>query len=86
MSLGEFIDIHKSIREKLEKFVQQDQVPNILFHGLCGGGKRTLVKEFINKLYNIEQGDMVMYVDCEYGKGIKFIRDEVNYFYENELQ
>ena len=27
----EFIDIHKSIREKLEKFVQQDQVPNILF-------------------------------------------------------
>ena len=76
----EFIDIHKSIREKLEKFVQQDQVPNILFHGPCGGGKRTLVKEFINKLYNIEQGDMVMYVDCGHGKGIKFIRDEVNYF------
>ena len=77
---NEKVHIHESIRKKLDCFLKQDQVPNILLHGPCGGGKRTLVKEFIDKLYADNQGDLVMYVDCGHGKGIKFIRDEVNYF------
>ena len=74
------LKIHDSINCKLDEFITQDQVPNILLHGPSGGGKRTLVKEFIDKLYSDKQKDLVMYVDCGHGKGIKFIRDEVNYF------
>ena len=77
---NEKIQIHESIRKKLDCFLKQDQVPNILLHGPSGSGKRTLVKEFINKLYTDDHEDLVMYVDCGHGKGIKFIRDEVNYF------
>jgi len=75
-----YIVIHENIRNKLMNFINQNQVPNILLHGPPGGGKRTLVKEFINKLYSDQQNDLVMYVECGHGKGIKFIRDEVNYF------
>lgn len=76
----ECVVVHEIIREKLKSFIIQDQVPNILLHGPAGGGKRTLVKEFIKTLYNEQQDDLVMYVECGHGKGIKFIRDEVNYF------
>ncbi len=76
----ECINIHENIKEKLMNFIKNEQVPNILLHGPSGGGKRTLVKEFINKLYTDQQNDLVMYVECGHGKGIKFIRDEVNYF------
>ena len=78
--IDEFIDIHVNIKEKLHGFVEQNQVPNMLFHGPSGSGKRTLVKQFVDKLYINECNDLVMYVDCGHGKGIKFIREEVNYF------
>ena len=81
----ENVEIHESIKKKLDCFLMQDQVPNILLHGPCGGGKRTLVKDFIAKLYNDEQKDLVMYVDCGHGKGIKFIRDDLKFFAKTNI-
>ena len=74
------LSIHKNIKYKLDKFIETNQIPNILLHGPSGGGKRTLIKEFIRILYKDQKDDLVMYVECGHGKGIKFIRDEVNYF------
>ena len=78
--INEYIDIHVNIQEKLQLFIEQNQVPNMLFHGPSGSGKRTIVKQFIEKIYSNNDNDHVMYVECGHGKGIKFIRDEVNYF------
>ena len=76
----EKIYIHDQLYKRLSHFIQINQVPNILLHGPCGSGKRTIICDFINKLYRNKSKDLVMYVECGHGKGIKFIRDEVNYF------
>jgi DNA polymerase III delta prime subunit len=68
--------------EKLDYYVEHKQIPNLLFHGPSGSGKKTILKAFLKRLYpdkdTLEQ--QVMYVNCAYGKGIKFIREEVKYF------
>lgn len=74
------LDIHSNIYQRLNHFININQVPNLLLHGPSGSGKRTIVHQFVRKLYNTDASTLVMYVECGHGKGIKFIRDEVNYF------
>jgi DNA polymerase III delta prime subunit len=66
--------------EKLNYFITSQRIPNIIFHGSSGSGKRTIVGEFIYRIYNGERARIktnVMFVNCAHGKGIKFIRDEL---------
>ena len=77
------LNIHKNIYEKLDYFIQIKKIPNILFHGPSGTGKRTIVYNFIDKIYNndkYEKKNNVMFVNCAHGKGIKFIREDVKFF------
>ena len=70
----------------LNVFIQENRIPNIIFHGPHGSGKKTLVREFIQRLY--DKNDMstcVMYVNCVIGKGIKFIRDELKFFSKQNI-
>ena len=46
------MNIHKNIYKKLDHFLKSEKVPNLLFHGSSGSGKRTIVNYFINKIYN----------------------------------
>lgn len=74
-------NIHTDIVKRLDKFIEMNNVPNILLHGESGCGKKTILKRFINKIYeNVEKKDYVMNVNCSHGKGIKFIRDELKFF------
>ena len=71
------LDIHKNIKEKLKYFNLMHKIPNIIFNGPSGSGKSTIVNEFISLIYNENKEkikDLVMYVNCAHGKGIKFIR------------
>jgi DNA polymerase III delta prime subunit len=64
------------------------KIPNIIFNGPSGSGKRTIVNEFISSIYidNKEKiKDLVMYVNCAHGKGIKFIRDELKFFAKTHI-
>jgi len=82
------IDIHESIKEKLDYYQSRHKIPNIIFHGPSGCGKRTIVHEFIQKIYNNDREkikDLVMYVNCAHGKGIKFIRDELKFFAKTHI-
>jgi Flp pilus assembly CpaF family ATPase len=45
------LDIHQSIKNKLNYFHEMHKIPNILFHGPTGSGKRTIVNDFIHKIY-----------------------------------
>jgi hypothetical protein len=85
--MKEKLDIHKNIIEKLDYFLQEKKIPNIIFHGPSGSGKRTLVFSFINKIYdnNSIRNNNVMYVNCAHGKGIKFIRDELKFFAKTHI-
>jgi len=80
--------IHEGIRSKLEYFYKIHKIPNIIFHGPSGCGKRTIVTEFISTIYNNDKErikNFVMYVNCAHGKGIKFIREELKFFAKTHI-
>ena len=82
------LDIHSAIKSKLDYFKSINKIPNIIFHGPSGSGKKTLVNDFIKAIYNdnIDVINLyVMYVNCAQGKGIKFIREDIKYFSKTNL-
>jgi Cdc6-like AAA superfamily ATPase len=82
------INIHETITEKLKYFQSIHKIPNIIFHGQSGSGKRTIVNNFISEIYNNDKEKIksfVMYVNCAHGKGIKFIREELKFFAKTNI-
>jgi len=76
-------NIHDSIHTKLKYFHENHKIPNLLFHGPGGSGKKTILNQFIQLIYDNDKDKIkkfVMYVNCAHGKGIKFIRDELKFF------
>jgi len=83
------LNIHKTIHTKLNHFIEIAKIPNIIFHGPNGSGKRTIVYSFLKKIYNNDKDKLdsyVLYVDCAHdGKGIKFIRNELKFFAKKHI-
>jgi GTPase SAR1 family protein len=82
------LNIHEDILNKLYYFKQIQKIPNIIFHGPSGSGKRTIVKTFIDDIYEKNKDKIksfVIYVNCAHGKGIKFIRDELKFFAKTHI-
>jgi len=82
------LPIHQNIKNKLNYFHEIHKIPNILFHGPSGSGKRTIVNEFIHKIYDNDREKIksfVMHVNCSHGKGIKFIREELKFFAKTHI-
>ena len=82
------LQIHESIKNKLNYFYEIHKIPNIIFHGPSGSGKRTIVNEYIYKIYNNDREKIksfVMYVNCSHGKGIKFIREDLKFFAKTHI-
>lgn len=81
--------LHEDIKNKLKNFVELNSVPNIIFYGSNGSGKRTLLKEFLEMIYKNNKkiiNEYVFIVDCARGKGIKFIREELKFFTKTNLE
>jgi hypothetical protein len=75
--------------QKLEYFLKVKKIPNIVFHGSSGSGKRTILSNFLKRIYSEDRVKMknnVMLVNCAHGKGIKFIRDELKNFAKANMQ
>jgi DNA polymerase III delta prime subunit len=68
--------------EKLDYYLSQNKIPNLIFHGTAGSGKKTLLNQFLHKIYTDKRvlEEQVMRVNCAFGKGIKFIREDIKYF------
>jgi replication-associated recombination protein RarA len=75
--------IHSDIISKLDNFIENKKIPNLIFHGSYGVGKKTILFNFIKNIYNNNSEyikNYVMTVNCAHGKGIKFIREELKFF------
>jgi len=82
------LNIHETIKEKLDYFHKIHKIPNIIFHGPTGSGKRSIVSDFINKIYDNDKEKIklfVMFVNCSHGKGIKFIREDLKFFAKTHI-
>ena len=83
------LPLHEHIQKKLDFFYQTRKIPNIIFHGSSGSGKRTIVYDFLNKIYGSDKHKLktnAMLVNCAHGKGIKFIREELKFFAKTNIQ
>ena len=49
------LPVHTTVQEKLDIFLKNNKVPHIIFHGNSGVGKRTIVYDFLNKIYNYDK-------------------------------
>ena len=81
--------IWTNIESKLDFFLKSGKIPNIIFHGASGSGKRTILHHFINKIYDGDRDKLkynIMMVNCSHGKGIKFIRDELKFFAKTNIR
>lgn len=82
------MDLHKNIKEKLDYFYYIKKIPHILFHGPAGSGKKTLVHDFINKIYKNNKENIktfTLYVNCAHKAGIKFIREDLKLFAKTNI-
>ena len=88
MELKTDYDLHKKIQLKLDYFIKTNKIPHIIFYGPNGSGKKTLLLNFINKIYNNDKSKInqyAMFVNCAHGKGISFIRDELKFFAKKNI-
>jgi hypothetical protein len=77
------LPIHSAISERLNCFIRNKKIPNIIFHGSSGCGKHTILSGFLSTIYQGDQSAMknyIMHVDCAYGRGIRFIREDLKFF------
>ena len=82
------LNIHENIKDRLQYFKSIYKIPNIIFHGPSGGGKRTIVNDFIHSIYNGNRKiikSFVMSINCAHGKGIKFVRDDLKFFAKTHI-
>ena len=82
------LSIHKDIKSKLKSFIKSNRIPNIIFHGPHGSGKKTILNEFLNNIYNNQSdifNNFVLTVNCAHGKGIKFIREDLKFFAKTNI-
>jgi hypothetical protein len=87
--MSHFLPIHENIQQKLDMFYETKKVPHIIFHGSSGTGKRTIVYQFLDKIYQNDKQKLkmnVMTVNCAHGKGIKFIREDLKFFAKTNIQ
>lgn len=80
---------HESVHKKLDYFFTSKEIPHIIFHGSSGTGKRTILHNFLYKIYDGDKHKLktnVMFVNCAHGKGIKFIRDDLKNFAKTNVQ
>jgi DNA polymerase III delta prime subunit len=77
------LPINEQLFKKLDEFCITKKIPNILFHGSSGCGKKTIVLDFVSRIYNNNTKNIkenVLFINCSQGKGIKFIREELKTF------
>jgi DNA polymerase III delta prime subunit len=69
------------MQDKLDFFIKSKRIPNIIFHGEAGSGKKKLLIDFIHNIYNSKEDiqQYVMFINCAFGKGIRFIREELKH-------
>jgi len=79
---------NKDIENKLNAFLKTKNIPNILFHGPGGSGKRDLVHKFILAIFENNNNVMeknILYTNCAHSKGIKFIRNDMKFFAKTHI-
>lgn len=86
--IPELEETHKYIHNKLDVFIKNRKIPNIIFYGPHGSGKTYILNRFIHAVYDGDKTAMKNYImraNCAHGKGIRFIREELKFFAKTNI-
>ena len=78
---------NSAILDRFHRFVSDNKIPHVLLCGESGSGKRTLVSSFVSMIYRDNPTlikNRVMNVNCNNGKGIRFIREDIKFFAKSQ--
>lgn len=82
----DILKYHSDIINILDRYILDNKIPNIIFHGENGSGKKTILKHFLNKIYKgVNKKEYIMNVNCVHNKGIQFIRNELKFFAKTHM-
>tara|TARA_Y100000816_G_C26088498_1_gene574784 strand:- start:654 stop:1421 length:768 start_codon:yes stop_codon:yes gene_type:complete len=80
------VDNINKVNERLNNFIKNKSVPNILFHGKNNDVKDNIIKQFLHNLYDTDTfKQYVMIVNCAHGRGIKFVREDIKFFAKTNI-
>tara|TARA_Y100000389_G_scaffold202438_1_gene247709 strand:- start:1433 stop:2227 length:795 start_codon:yes stop_codon:yes gene_type:complete len=80
------LSIHKNINNKLEYFIKIQKIPNLLFYGPYGSGKKTILNTFLKTIYGtLNNKKYILVSNCGHNTGIKFIREELKFFSKSNI-
>jgi replication factor C subunit 3/5 len=69
---------HEDIISTIKKFIDQDQLPHLLFYGPAGTGKTSTILACARKLYNQQQfSSMVLELNASDDRGIGIVRGQI---------
>ena len=49
------LEIHTTIKEKLDLYVATRRIPHLIFYGPAGGGKRHILNHLVQRIYPTEE-------------------------------
>ncbi|RHZ86866.1 hypothetical protein Glove_43g13 [Diversispora epigaea] len=68
---------HEDVVSTIERFIEKDRVPHLLFYGPPGTGKTTAILAFARKLYGPSWKNMVLELNASDDRGINVVREEI---------
>lgn len=71
---------HNIIKEIIEKYIKEKDFPNVIFYGKAGIGKTSLIKSYINDMFNKRNNTNVLYINASYDRSIETIKTKVYSF------
>ncbi|ORX43393.1 DNA replication factor [Piromyces finnis] len=78
-SLDQLIS-HEKIIETINKFIEQNRLPHLLFYGPPGTGKTTAILAIARKLYKERYKSMILELNASDDRGIDVVRDQIKSF------
>jgi len=75
------------LKERINCFIESNQIPNILFHSEHTRNNISMIEYLIKGIYKNKERikESTLYVNCAYGIGIKFIRDQIKFFAKTNI-
>ena len=71
---------NKNIKEALNTYLKQKQLPHLLLHGPSGTGKTSIINSYAKQAYKDYYNMMVLQINASEERGIEIIRNKVKNF------
>ncbi|KAJ7917490.1 P-loop containing nucleoside triphosphate hydrolase protein [Mycena leptocephala] len=73
---------HKDITNTIEKFIEKNRLPHLLFYGPPGTGKTSTILAVARRIYGSEYRKQILELNASDDRGIDVVREQIKQFAE----